>query len=101
MASLEVIFILQRVLTSLRRRTLMREKTSALTTENAFDIERLCHYFSERSPQPVIVVEGEEHVVRYVNDAFIDLVGTQRNQLLGRSFVEAVPEGEANGCIPL
>jgi signal transduction histidine kinase/ActR/RegA family two-component response regulator len=39
--------------------------------------------------------------VRYVNDAFISLVGTERSQLIGRPFAQAVPEGEANGCIPL
>jgi PAS domain S-box-containing protein len=79
----------------------MRDKTSLLTTENAFDIERFCHYFSERSPQPVIVVEGATHVVRYVNDAFARLVGEERNTLIGRPFAEAVPEGGENDCIPL
>jgi PAS domain S-box-containing protein len=79
----------------------MREKTSSLTTDNAFDIERFCHYFSERSPQPVIVVEGATHIVRYANDAFARLVGTERSQLVGQPFAEAVPEGGENGCIPL
>lgn len=79
----------------------MGEKTSPLTTQKPFDVERFCHYFSERSPQPVIVVEGATHVVRYVNDAFAHMAGEERNKLIGRPFADAVPEGGENDCIPL
>jgi PAS domain S-box-containing protein len=62
---------------------------------------KLCRYFSELSPQPVIVVEGETHIVRYLNDAFTRLAGKRRTELTGRPFADAVPEGEKNGCLAL
>lgn len=76
----------------------MREPMETFTSEQAFDIERLCRYFSELSPQPMIAVEGNTHIVRYVNSAFLELSGIKASELIGRCFSEAVPEGEANGC---
>ena len=38
-------------------------------------IHQLCRYLSERSPQPMVAVEGTTHVVIYVNPAFARLVG--------------------------
>jgi PAS domain S-box-containing protein len=67
----------------------------------AFDVAHLCRNFSELSPQPMIAVEGATHIVRYANSAFSRLVGKKRSELMGRSFAEAVPEGEENGCLAL
>lgn len=64
-------------------------------------IPRLCRYLSERSPLPVVAVEGATHVVSYLNPAFARLVGKERRELVGRLFAEAVPEGEGNGCLAL
>jgi PAS domain S-box-containing protein len=72
-----------------------------VSKDPAFDLVQLCRYFSERSPQPVIVVEGKTHIVRYLNDAFTRLAGKRRTELTGRPFAEAVPEGEKNGCLAL
>jgi len=69
--------------------------------ENARPVPQLCRYLSERSPQPTIAVEGMTHVVIYLNPAFARLVGRGRKDLVGRPFAEAVPEGEANGCLAL
>lgn len=74
------------------------ELTETFTSEQAFDIKRLCHYFSEVSPQPMIAVEGDTHIVRYLNSAFSKLVGLSQDELIGRCFSEAIPEGQANGC---
>jgi PAS domain S-box-containing protein len=63
-----------------------------------FDLVRLSRDFSERSPLPMLAVEGEAHVVRYVNPAFCRLAGKVRSGLTGRPFTEVVPEGGANGC---
>lgn len=64
-------------------------------------LERLCRYLSDRSPQPVVAVEGTTHVVIYLNDAFARLVGRDARDLIGRPFAEAVPEGRGNGCLAL
>ena len=79
----------------------MREKSWSATGEQAFDIVRLCRYFSELSPQPMVAVEGMTHIVRHLNSAFSRLVGKEATELLGRPFAEAVPEGEKNGCLSL
>lgn len=79
----------------------MPETTEINTDKSAFDIEHLCSSFFELSPQPMIAVEGDTHIVRYVNNAFSKLCGTSRADLIGRRFSEVVPEGEANGCSQL
>src|SRR5688572_22448845 len=62
---------------------------------------RVCRYLSERSPQPMVAVDGVTHVVSYVNPAFAQLVGREVNDLIGKPFAEAVPEGVENGCVAL
>ena len=62
-------------------------------------IERLCRYLSDRSPQPMVAVDGHTHVVSYLNPAFGQLVGKRTDELVGRAFAEAVPEGDDNGCL--
>jgi PAS domain S-box-containing protein len=64
----------------------------------AFEMQRLCRYFSELSPQPMVAVEGKDHLVRFVNPAFTRLVGHDAAMLIGRSFRDAVPEGRSNTC---
>ena len=66
-----------------------------------FDLSRLCRYFSERSPQPMVAVEGATHVVRYLNPAFARIAGRSPEELMGRPLAEAVPEGAGNGCVAL
>src|SRR3984893_9668491 len=70
-------------------------------TEHTPNIQRLCRSLSERSPQPMVAVEGTTHVVFYVNPAFARFVGRERKDLVGRPFAEAVPEGDENGCLAL
>jgi len=79
----------------------MREERRSITAEHGFNLVRLCRYFSELSPQPMVAVEGTTHIVRHLNAAFARLVGKKATELLGRSFAEAVPEGDENGCLPL
>ncbi|WP_165252910.1 sensor histidine kinase [Paludisphaera soli] len=66
-----------------------------------FQVQRICRYLSEWSPRPTVVVEGESHVVIYLNPAFALLVGKAKGSLMGRPFAEAVPEGTGNGCLAL
>src|SRR5687768_2912124 len=72
-----------------------------LDAERTPDLPRLCWYLSERSPQPVVAVGGPTHVVRYFNPAFARLAGKTPDELIGRPFAAAVPEGDANGCLAL
>ncbi|MEJ7709538.1 MAG: histidine kinase dimerization/phospho-acceptor domain-containing protein [Pyrinomonadaceae bacterium] len=79
----------------------MREEPRSVTGEQAFDLVRLCRYFSELSPQPMVAVEGTTHIVRHLNAAFSRLAGKKATELIGRPFAEAVPEGEENKCLSL
>ncbi len=79
----------------------MRVERRSVTGEQAFDLVRLSRFFSELSPQPMVAVEGTTHIVRYLNAAFSRLVGKEATELIGRPFVEALPEGEENGCLSL
>ena len=71
------------------------------TGEQGQPIQQICRYLSERSPQPMIAVEGPPHIIIYLNPAFAQMVGKTKNELVGRPFAEAVPEGEGNGCLAL
>ena len=72
-----------------------------VAAEQTPPIPRLCRYLSERSPQPMVAVEGTTYIIDYLNPAFARLVGRERKDLVGRPFAEAVPEGAENGCIAL
>jgi PAS domain S-box-containing protein len=79
----------------------MRAELEVNADEQPPNIQRLCRDLSERSPQPMVAVEGTTHVVFYVNPAFARFVGRERKDLVGRPFAEAVPEGDGNGCLAL
>jgi signal transduction histidine kinase len=74
---------------------------SELDEDTTYSISRLCLYLSERSPQPMVAVEGRTHVVIYLNPAFAQMVRKERKDLIGLPFATAVPEGETNGCLAL
>src|SRR5580698_1884944 len=65
------------------------------------DFPRLCRYLSERSPLPMLVVEGTTYIIEYLNPAFATLVGREGKDLVGHQFAEAVPEEAGNGCLAL
>ena len=69
--------------------------------KSANDIQGLCPYLLDHSPQPLVALEGSARVIRYLNPAFARLVGASIEDLLGRPFAEAVPECDGNGCIAL
>lgn len=76
----------------------MSAKREFGSEKNGSPVPQLCRYLSERSPQPMVAVEGKTHVINYVNPAFAQLVGKERKDLIGRPFAEAVPEGVENRC---
>jgi PAS domain S-box-containing protein len=53
----------------------------------------------EHAPLPMATVEGATHIVRYVNPAFCRLVGKNKDELVGKSFCEMVPEKDR--CLAL
>ena len=59
----------------------------------------LCRHLSERSPQPMLALEGPEHLVVYLNPAFAAFFGQPAEVRLGQPFAEAVLEGVENGCL--
>ena len=76
----------------------MSESLPHSTSDQALPFPQLSGFLAERSPQPMVAVEGLTHLVRYVNPAFLKLLGIEDQHLLGRRFEEAVPEGLANTC---
>ena len=52
------------------------------------------HSLIERSPVPMAELEGEGHIVRYVNPALCRLVGKSKKALLGNPFAETMEEGD-------
>jgi len=53
----------------------------------------------ERAPLPIAEVQGGTHIVSYVNQAFCDLLGKPRHEIVGNPFAEIVPGGEE--CLPI
>lgn len=79
----------------------MQNESSLGTPVRTFNLPHLCRYFSDRSPQAMLAVEGTTCVVRHVNPAFLGMAGAKRSDLIGVPFAEAVPEGVANRCMAL
>ena len=50
------------------------------------------------SPLPMAAVEGDGHIVRYINPAFCRLIGKKCEEIAGIHFAQAVPEAEV--CLP-
>ncbi|AIE85833.1 ATP-binding protein [Fimbriimonas ginsengisoli] len=57
------------------------------------DLAEVCRLLAERAPEPMLAVEGDTHIVRYANPAFRRLFGVQKEELIGRSFDDALPSG--------
>jgi signal transduction histidine kinase len=62
-------------------------------------LSSLCLAVTERAPLPMAAVEGASHVVRQVNPAFCRLLDKPREQLVGKSFGEMLPEKDE--CVAL
>lgn len=70
-------------------------------TDCADYIHSRWHHLSERSPQPLLALEGRRHIVRYANPAFAQLADRPIEEMIGRPFADAVPEGGGNDCLEL
>jgi len=47
---------------------------------------------TEHAPMAMATMEGASHIVRYVNPAFCQLLGKSVEDMVGRPFVELVPD---------
>jgi len=54
---------------------------------------------TEHAPLSMAMVEGASHIVRYVNPAFCRLIDRSKDQLVGKSFCEILPEKDE--CVTL
>src|SRR5687767_3569360 len=75
-----------------------RERTPR-TTGSRPDLRSRSAPVIERAPLPIVEVQGDAHIVSYVNAAFCSLLGKTRAQLIGNPFAELVPGG--NECVSL
>ncbi|CAN5511115.1 hypothetical protein BH11ARM1_BH11ARM1_09830 [soil metagenome] len=64
-------------------------------------LAEVCWPLAERSPLPMVGVEGGSHLVRYANPAFHRLMGKDDGHLLGLRFEDIVPGDVAQGCSDL
>jgi PAS domain S-box-containing protein len=49
-------------------------------------------YLADWAPQPLVALEGPDHVIRYLNAAFAELAGHPAGALIDRPFAEAIPQ---------
>jgi signal transduction histidine kinase len=63
------------------------------------DLQNRTAPFIERSPLPMVEVEGQNHEVCFVNAAFCELVKKKRSDVIGKPFAEIVSNGAM--CVPL
>ena len=63
------------------------------------DLARPCFGIVEHAPSPMVMMEGANHVVRYVNPAFCRLMDIPTEQLIGKPFAEMMPEKDE--CLAL
>jgi PAS domain S-box-containing protein len=51
----------------------------------------------DQAPSFLALTQGQDHVVAITNEAYLNLVGRRREDLVGRSIIEAVPELREQG----
>ena len=62
-------------------------------------LPEFCRAMVDASPMPMTFLSGNEHIIRYANEAFCQLIGAPGAGLVNRLFSEAVPESDA--CLAL
>ena len=77
----------------------MGAKTTPAAANQAPDLSSLGLASTEHAPLPMATVEGAGHIVRYVNPAFCRLIDKSKDQLVGKSFCEMLPEKDE--CVTL
>jgi PAS domain S-box-containing protein len=67
--------------------------------EQELDTPSLWRSIAESSPLPMAVLEGDGHIIRYVNPVFCRLLGKAKVDLIGNAFSSVVPSGDE--CLSL
>lgn len=70
----------------------MRVSLTPDTESQTSDWSSLCWAVIGHSPLPMAMVEGERHIVRFVNAAFCRLLDRSQEQLVGKAFREVLPD---------
>jgi PAS domain S-box-containing protein len=78
---------------------MMGAKPTPGTGNQPLDLSSLCLAITEHAPLPMATVEGSSHIVRYANPAFCRLIDRSKDQLVGKSFCEMLPEKDE--CVTL
>ena len=73
--------------------------TGASLSRDLLDVLGNCWAIAESSPMPMAALEGDSHIVRYVNSAFCQLTGRTRAELIGEPFLDFSPDSGA--CLSL
>jgi two-component system NtrC family sensor kinase len=77
----------------------MAAKPTPGTGNQPPDLSSLGLSITEHAPLSMATVEGASHIVRYVNPAFCRLIDRSKDQLVGKSFCEMLPEKDE--CVTL
>jgi signal transduction histidine kinase len=78
-----------------RPKEVMGTQLSLSNDDPAFEGGMVSAPIIERAPLPILEVSGSAHTVSHVNSAFCRLIGKSKAELLGKSFMEIVPGGQA------
>jgi signal transduction histidine kinase len=67
---------------------------ASATEKTPTDLASLGLSFAESAPPPMAMVEGDNHIVRYVNPAFGRLIEKPKEEIIGKPFCEMVPKND-------
>ncbi len=70
-----------------------KEKTTS-GGEPAPDLSSICLTMIGHAPMPMAAVQGPDHIVRYVNPSFCQLMGKRERAIVGKPFREMFPESD-------
>ena len=70
-------------------------ETKLTSGNQSADWSQVCMAITEHAPLPIATLEGDTHILRYVNPAFCRLMKKPREELVGMPLGELLPEKES------
>lgn len=77
------------------------EQAQSAAERLAIDLATLGRLIGEHLPLAVAATQGEAHVLRWANLTFCRLVGAPAEDVIGRPFLEALPDARTDGAAEL